>query len=299
MPTFPNNPPPKSEKKNQHFVPRNWLSRFAGLNGSVYCLRDETIRVVSVANIMSGDWIYTLFDEWWRPSDVLEDKLGNIEGCADKLFSSLHSVSRAPTDSEWCDLILFLALTACRHPDTMAQGHRRAKEMAWALADISSCTDESAFLSDFKTRFATDMPAGLFEKLCNSNQEVLLEEGQEIELLQPHDFRLPEQISLESVQPVANCMAVMDLSLLDAPDGCSFVLGDRPLPLRDLARGFDVPLSKNLAFQAKPTLAASPRSLQRRLASPEEVGEINQHQKNRAKDLLIGPSYSVLRAFLA
>lgn len=137
--------PPKSEKENQHFVPRNWLSRFAGAHGRVLCLSKGKIHQVSVADIMSGNWIYTVFDEWWRPSDKLEDALANIEAKADKLFTMLHASRAVPTDGQWVELIQFLALTACRHPEIMKRGHERAKELAVCYCQCCYLSKRTSF----------------------------------------------------------------------------------------------------------------------------------------------------------
>jgi hypothetical protein len=297
------NPPsttsPKSEKENQHFVPRNWLSRFAGRDGRVLalCLENGNINQVSVADIMSGSWIYTVFDEWWRPSDVLEDRLAKIEGDAHKLFEMLHTSKASPTNAQWIELITFLALTACRHPDIMRRGHERSKEMAWAIANIESYANYEEFRNDMKKRFATDFPRLLYDLLLAKGLEVLLAEGQQVEDLSPQDHRLPEQLSLSAVCLVANVIATMNLRLLDAPPGSSFVLGDRPLPLRDLALGFDVPLSKSLAFQAWPPRAKdAPVIAERRDASINEIDEINRRQVRRAKRVVIGPDHETLKS---
>jgi hypothetical protein len=128
--------PPRSVKENQHFVPRSWISRFAGDNGRLFGLQNGAIKhQIKVADIMSQDWLYTVFDEWWRPSDCVEDALAKVEGDVGVLFDALHATASAPSTEQWVSLCRFMALTASRHPDTMRHGHERAKEMSWALAD--------------------------------------------------------------------------------------------------------------------------------------------------------------------
>lgn len=140
------------------------------------------------------------------------------------------------------------------------------------------------------------MPSVIYQALLAKGPEALLEEWVEVEELQPHDPRLPEQLSIQAITPVANVMALMDMRLLDAPPGASFVLGDRPLPLRSMALGFDVPLSSSLAYQAWPAPLHSPRVLERRIASMQEMNEINRRQAKRAKEVLIGPDKQGLEA---
>jgi hypothetical protein len=137
---------------------------------------------------------------------------------------------------------------------------------------------------------------GVYDRLIAKGPEALLEEGQEVDDLLPHDRRLPEQLSLEALIPVANALALMNMRLLDTPAGSAFVLGDHPLPLREIALGFDVPLSNSLGFQAWPCPQDLPRILERRQGILQEVEDINRRQAARAKAVVIGPEKNVLEA---
>ena len=193
--------PPRSVKKNQHYVPRSWLSRFAGHDGRVLAVKDGFLMPqVSVNDIMSGDWIYTVFDEWWRPSDRTEDALSKVESNAGLLFEALHTSAKPPTDQQWVDLCIFLALTACRHPEVMRPGHLRSKEMAWAIADVASHQGQDAFLASVRGRFGVELPTNIYNGLINKGLSELLQEAGEIEKFLLQDPKLPEQISLEAVQ---------------------------------------------------------------------------------------------------
>jgi Protein of unknown function (DUF4238) len=287
--------PPRFVKKHQHYVPRFWLARFAGPTGRLVGLKDGVLQhQVGVGNIMSDDWIYTVFDSWWRPSDEIEDDLGVIDGDADLLFTSLHAGRGNPSNEQWKHLCTFLALAACRHVDTMMHGHERAKEMGLAIADASSYESEAAFLAEVKLRFGCDFPLGLWAALRTKGIAALLEEAEKLLDLLPYDPRLPAQLSLAAVELVANCIAVQDLLLLDAPSDSAYVLGDHPVPIRLVSRGFDVPLSSSLAFQATPAAPGSIGGVGRRCANLAEVDEINRHQVARAKSVVIGPSRALL-----
>jgi len=287
--------PPRSVKKNQHYVPRFWLARFAGPTGRLVGLKDGVIQhQVGVDNVMSDDWIYTVFDSWWRPSDEIEDDLGVVDGEADRLFTDLHADKTNPSNEQWEHLCTFLALTACRHVDTMMRGHARGKEMALVIASAASYESETTFLSDVKVQFGCEFPVGLWAVLKAKDEAALWEEAEEVLDLLPYDPRLPVQLSLAAVKPVTNSIAIQDLWLLDAPSGSAYVLGDRPVPLRLVGHGFDVPLSSSLAFRATPTATGTVGGLGRRYATPAEVNEINRHQVARAKSVLIGPSRALL-----
>ena len=288
--------PPRSVKQNQHYVPRSWLSRFAGQNGRLLAIKNGVVMSqVSVDDIMSGDWIYTVFDEWRRPSDRIEDALSKVEGDAGLLFEALHASAKPPTDDQWVNLCTFLALTACRHPEVMRRGHLRSKEMAWAVANVDSHPDRESFLANIRSRFGVELPPNLYDGLINKGFSALLQEADEIEELSPQDPKLHEQLSLEAVELVANAIVVQNLFLLDAPPGTSFVLSDRPLPLHDLSRGFSVALSKTLAFLALPA-DGEKIVLGRRTATPEMVNRANREQAQRARSIIIGSDRHVLEA---
>lgn len=291
---MPDPKPPRSVKENQHYVPRMWLSRFAGQDGRVSAIENGILKhQVSVADIMSGDWIYTVFDEWWRPSDSLEDALANVEAEANTLFDMLQTSPDLPTDEQWVALCKFLALTACRHPETMRRGHLRSKTMAWALADVRAYPDKESFLQDFKKRFGSDLPPAIYDAYMKESPEALLEQAEIVEHLSPQDPQLPEQLSVEAVTLVANTIVLQDLYLVDAPPGSDFVFSDHPLPLSELRRGFSVPLSRTLAFEAVPR-ANGPFVLRRITASPEMINRVNREQAIRARTTLIGPDKTLL-----
>lgn len=73
-------PPPPFQKTNQHIVPRFWQKEFAGQDGRIFAryrtsadplqgAQKGRARQANVAELMTSDWTYTVFDRWWRPSD--------------------------------------------------------------------------------------------------------------------------------------------------------------------------------------------------------------------------------------
>jgi hypothetical protein len=76
---------PPFEKFNQHYVPQFWQRGFADAKGHVWaryrreadpvrlCHPDQAglPRKIGTKNTMTGDFTYTVFDFYWRPSDAL------------------------------------------------------------------------------------------------------------------------------------------------------------------------------------------------------------------------------------
>jgi hypothetical protein len=286
-----------SSKDNQHYVPRFWLRRFAAADGRLAAMLDGVYQhQVDVDDIMSGHWIYTAVEPGWIATDKIEDCLAALEGLASRLFDELHANTAAPSNDQWTLLCSFLALQACRHIDVMARGHDRSKEMALALAEASSFAIEVSFLANMKLRFGCDLPPGLWGVLKCKGDALLMEEAEEVFELYPYDPQLPAQDSLRATNLVCKAIAAQNLCLLDAPLGSAYVLGDRPVPLRELAGGFDVPLSSSLAFNATPAPAGAKATRTRRVATAGEVAAINKNQKARAKSVLIAQSKPLLES---
>lgn len=242
---------------------------------------------------MSDDWIYTLFDAWWRPSDVLEDGLSKIEGVASRLFRDIEANGPAG-DDDWSALLWFIALTACRHPRAMKRGNELSKELGVFLHDVQKYTDAESFASAFATCFGPQPPADMYPILSQLPQETI--EGTILHLLGLHSYdpSLPQTDALLATDDVAAAIELMDCRLLKAPVGANFVLGDHPLPARDLSTGFTIPLSRSLALDAKPRTGATVLRASA-VATLPEVAASNYKQALMAHELVIGPDQAALK----
>jgi hypothetical protein len=293
MTSHPEMPPPKSDKQNQHFIPRWWLKAFADAKGNIWALRGDVVRVAAAGDIMSGDWIYTLFDPWWRPSDALEDGLSKIEGVASRLFRNIEKHGPAG-DEDWSALLWFIALTVCRHPRAMNRGSELSKELGVFLKDVRQHKDAASFASAFAICFGPQPPEDMYPILSQLPQETI--EGTILQLLELHSYdpSLPQTDTLLATDEVAAAIESMDCRLLKAPHGANFVLGDRPFPARDLSKGFTIPLSKTLALDARPRTGATILRTSA-IATLLEVSASNDSQASMAHELVIGPDSTALK----
>ncbi len=293
MTSHPGTPPPKSEKQNQHFIPRWWLKAFADACGNIWALQGDVVRVAAAGDIMCADWIYTLFDPWWRPSDVVEDELSKIEGNASRLFRDIEASGPAG-DEDWSALLWFIALTACRHPSAMNRGIELSKELGLFLHDVRKHTDAQSFASAFATHFGSQPPSDMYPILSQLPPEMI--EGTLLHLLDlhPYDPSLPQTDVLLATDEVADVIAHMDCRLLKAPAGANFVLGDQPFPAKNLSNGFTIPLSKTLALEAKPCTSATVLRSSA-VATPSEVTASNERQASMANKMVIGPDRAALK----
>ncbi|MBJ7484188.1 DUF4238 domain-containing protein [Brevundimonas sp.] len=286
--------PPKSEKQNQHFIPRWWLKAFADRGGNIWALQGDQVQVVGAGSVMSADWIYTLFDSWWRPSDAVEDGLSKIEGTASRLFRNIEA-SGAAGDEDWSALLWFIALTACRHPTTMDRSVELSKELGVFLSEVKTYPDGAAFETAFESRFGSKPPVDMHPILSSLPQRTI--DGSILKLLelQPYDPSMPQTDALLATDDVAAVMRSMDCRLLTAPAGAYYVLGDRPLPAKDVAHGFTIPLSKTLALEASPG-SSSTGARSSAEATADEIEASNLAQVQRAERTVIGPDREALRS---
>lgn len=281
-------------KKRHHYVPQFWIRAFRDSKEQLHSWDGKTAKVVSAREIMQENWLYTLFNERWQPSDVLENALGEIEGIASKVFDAVDDPSYVPTRDDCEVLSMFMGLQACRHPDVLQRGQRRAHELAKVLAQAHSFVGVQQFLQEV-SGYGIGPADGrvIYRLLMSKTPNELHRELEEVESLSPQDSRLPMQDALRADELIAREIQALSLTLLDAPAGSSFVLGDTPMPQSDLAAGFRVPLSKTVCFEAKP--GASSLTLPRRAIASTEVDAINQVQWSNAREIIVGPDPAVLR----
>src|SRR5271170_6870866 len=101
---------PNFKKRNHHYVPQFWQRRFADATGQLYVRYSESAdkwktasergkaRPVNAKSTMAEDYANTVFDETWRPYDVLEDLLAKAEGEMKKTQDEVLN-SATPIDS--------------------------------------------------------------------------------------------------------------------------------------------------------------------------------------------------------
>jgi hypothetical protein len=283
------------KKHNQHYVPRSWIKRFAGANGVLHAWDGQKIRPISASRIMSQNWLYTVFDNTWQGSDALEDELSKVEGKAAGLIKRISNkkYSVKPADRE--QLGKFLALQACRHPDVMNRGYRRARELGALIESAPTFPNAQAFaLKAASFGIPSSAADEMFKYLKAVDPVRLRRELDDLNNLSEQDPQLPIQDALRATPQIAQALSRMTFTLLDAPPGSAFILGDTPLPQEHLGQGFTVPLSKSLALEAMPG-NSSQTTMARRVATAAEVAAVNRTQWENSLHLVVGPS---AKAFL-
>lgn len=283
------------EKKNHHYVPKFWQCNFRNSSGQLFGRKGNSIELVSPKNTMKGDWLYTVFDINWNPSDSLENELSRIESSTAALFRSISTLGSISTKDNRDQLCGALALQACRHPDIMRRGHRRSKEIGALMAVAQSYSLSDFIMEMAKFGMADSEAKDYYQILMTTSNEQIAQEFSKLNALSPQDSQLPEQLALEAQPFICDELKKMEITLLDATSNADFVLGDTPLPQDNLSHGFSIPISRSVAVWAKPAIAQQ-TIMARRTATTEEITEVNKAQWDNSLYVVVGPNKAVLEA---
>jgi hypothetical protein len=281
-----------------HYVAQFWIKGFAGPGGRIVGRkRGETLaKQVSASDIMAEQGAYTVFDQNWQASDLLEDALANKhEGGVAKLFRHLHDPFADLTAEVRSRLCHAVAVAVCRLPHVMRWGFRLSNDFVSSLRTIPDATSFESFLAELPGNYAAQITREEFDYFRGMTPDQFAAMIEAMVTRSPQHPVFSEQDTLRAVPVVTAIISDMDFTLLDAPAG-SFILGDTLLPDRDLAHGFTLPLSASLALSASPKATDGP-VLVRRNATPAEIHESNQTQFDHSAEIVVGANRAVLEAF--
>jgi len=288
-------------KVNQHYVPRFWQRRFADAQNAVYGRYGTSFdpdqnpkkrgqaRKVGVADTMTSDCTYSLYNEYYQPYDVLENLLMVAEGKIAQTEGLILDPQTVVTPELRATFCWGIGLAVCRLPHVMKRAHRHRIDVAFALSRIGDMDRKEfeASLGELGQKISDEE----YEALKARPRDGLLETAEGLSKLSPQDPTFPEQDALYGLHILTAIFNGMDIAILDSIGPLFFILGDTPMPDYDLAKGFTVPLSKAAAARLSPS-ASSP-TFTRKQASQADVEAINQEQYNNSVKLVIGqdPTY--------
>lgn len=242
---------------------------------------------------MQLEWLNTVYDEQWRPSDWLENQLAKLEAVVADVYKALDHAHGADLAALLPILPEVLALQACRHPDVFFRGHRQAGRLAELIADAPLHDSEQDFVQAAQVLgLQASEATELYRIASQYGPDETAAAALYVRSLSPQDPRLPMTDALRALDPIAKELAKLSYEVLDAPVGSIFVLGDTPLAQSELSLGFVVPLSSSLAVRAFPSAAPT---ISRRQASQQEVQDCNRGQWAMAKDIVVGADPAVLQ----
>ena len=286
-----------SLKKTQHYVPKFWLKRFANARGHLYARIDNNVQVRAAGHLMAEDWLYTIYNAKWQPSNALEDALSDRESIFARVFRTVDAHGYVVTSAERDVLCEFVALQACRHPDVMKRGLNLAYKYAVQFAKVHQFNNFKDFNSNLIKCFGpgTEITKDEHKNALGSSENELETAVNFMKDMSPQDPRFCMQHVLLAACQIMPIIANLDLVILDAPSGSSYLLGDTPLPQSEFSGGFVLPLSKTIALEGAPAVGTTPTT-SRRLATQKEVDDTNETQWADAARTVVGPCRALLNS---
>jgi hypothetical protein len=244
---------------------------------------------------MSAEYANIVFDRFYRPSDMIENVLGEIEAISVRSIDRVLS-TRTVAKSERIDLAHFLAIQACRYPDRFPHRLDLAKLLVLSFGTVTRFTDAANFNSWLKSSGllpGAEITADEFTQLRSIPEEGLSASVDSILKRYGYEADFNIELVLSGALPVAEHLLSLNWELLETRKPV-FVLSDRPVPIQNLGYAFSVPLSASFALVfAKPGSVINESDIGARNATATEIDDINNEQRSRAQEWICGPDQAV------
>lgn len=288
-------PKPKFEKKHHHIVPVFWQKRFKAPNDPGPYYLDvgtgEKHSPQGPGNKMSEEYANIVFDEFFRPSDALEDHLGTLET---KMVKGLdRCIQRGELDSAArVDVAMLMAVQGCRYPERFGTLLDLGKYLAIALNNYINCLNAIALNRALQARGLLSgaritQPEFVRLRQAQGSQQL---ESELADILAAHGYEVHfnPNLVIAAAEQVATHLLGLEWTLLHSSTP-SFILSDRPVPSR-IGYGFSIGLSASYGLKlSKPTTSVTDDTIYSEDATKEEVDQINKDVRLRAKAIICGP----------
>jgi hypothetical protein len=287
-------PAPKFERRIHHVVPASWQRRFAssGMDGPYYrnIILEKNFNAQGPGEKMAEDYVNIIFDEYFRPSDALEDKLSTIETKAIKGLDNII-LSSCMTGEARVDIAALLATQVCRYPECYSSRMDIGRYLAIALKDYKSCANATQINARLKSTGllpGANISEDEFKKLSEASDESLLSEVDIILGTHGYEAYFNNELVVAASLHVAEHLLGLEWRLLKSEHPC-FILSDRPVPTQ-INYGFSVSLSACFALEiSKPNAPIKDETITSTNASEENIAAINREMRSRAREWICGP----------
>jgi hypothetical protein len=275
--------------KRHHYVPKNYLERFASRDQAFVRRRDGTTFTANCVNVAVEAGFYDIEMQDGGRSKVVEETLADVEGATAEVFRAIDEAMAAPAagTAEREVLSIYLALQMTRTPEQRAR--ILFPERLATYLDGRELTRElvGTYLADhhlgFTPRANEIEGAWTFASVALRDEYVLTPE-------------LSMRIMLTSVSDLAPRLAAL-YWCVEHDRKERFVTSDTPLVLwrtptyRDEFEGFGVETAEEIRFPLDPgkqlVLSRSPRSPSARI-NPARSAACNQDVAYACHNFIIG-----------
>lgn len=295
-------PKPKFEKVNHHVVPVFWQRRFGlqGNPGPYYfnVLRRQALQPQGPGEKMSETYGNIVFDDFFRPSDELEDLLSTYEA---KIAQGLDRIiaTSAMDNASRGDIAMMLALQASRYPENFATRMDLGKYLAIAIVDGQFEGSATAFNRQLQSSGmlpGARIDEAEFERLKSASSSDLENELNEILELHGYEAHFNPSLIIAAANQVAEHLLALQWKLVYAPS--AFLLSDRPVPV-PMGINFSVGLSASYGLLiTRPVVPITDDVITSQPATQSEIQKINDEVRRRAKEWICGPGNWVHQTWL-
>jgi hypothetical protein len=244
---------------------------------------------------MAEPYANLIFDQYYRQSDELEDKLSRYESWAMNALDRVIATGIIGA-AERVDLAYFLALQSCRYPQKFASRLDLGKLLAIAIGDASKFSDantlnrhllQSGFLPGAAISDAE------FQSLLKVPKIQLAAELDEILMAHGYEAYFNKGLVLDAALPLAEMLLGFDWDLIVSAMP-TFILSDRPMPSDRIGNAFAVGLSASYALKCRlPAMPVNANPIVARAATANDVQEVNSEVRGRAYEWICGPDAAV------
>lgn len=215
-----------------HIVPRFHLGRFAtprGRNGYIHLIDMRTGRNsrVPVKTASTATDFYVIEDKAGNRSAAVEDMLQKIESYCARRIEQLVRTGKEPRGNDRYTLAMYVVLTWMRTP-------RMRDHLRWA--------SDTMTLARFRSTLEADPPwqrmrAAIYADKTDEEAEELrqrmLREIDSGNLIVEYPQRYYMLSTIEHLTHQAEIAAEMSWTVMRAPSGCEFVIGDNAVTMYD------------------------------------------------------------------
>jgi hypothetical protein len=287
-------PAPKFEKRIHHVVPQFWQKRFkAPGDPGPYYLNLETDHVLppqGPGEKMAEEYNNIIFDEFFRPSDALEDNLSALERKMADGLDRLIATGEIDKNAR-VDIAMLMAVQACRYPEKFVDRLDLGKYLAIALADLRACPDAITLnraLRETGILPGANIAQSEFIRLQAVQDSQLAVELEAILALHGYEAYFNPSLIIAAADQVASHLLGLEWTLLHSSKP-AFILSDRPVPLQ-IGYCFSIGLSASYALKLNmPTVPVTDSKIYPRSATKTETNLINAEVRSRARQLICGP----------
>lgn len=291
---MPLSPKPRFDKHMHHVVPKGWQRKFAqpGDAGPYYknVLTGQSKGPEGPGDKMAEPYANILFDEYYRPSDALEDRLSKIETKALPAIERVMAAAELGT-SERVDIAYLLAVQACRYPEHYNDRLEMGKILAIELKDCATMQDAAEMnqkLQDTGLLPGAAFTDHDFSRLSSARPDHLADELDAILSAHGYEAFFNPELVIAAAAPVAEHILCLEWHLLKAATP-SFVLSDRPMPTHV---GYEFSLGLTSTFSLRvcyPTGPVTEQPIAAQSATLADITAINNEVRSRAREWICGP----------